>query len=89
MRTIGCINLLRGCLIFFIFVMKDSTLEKVVYDNKNVIVKNMISYQIGKLSLCGLQLSYLRQARQETSKATTVTTDSAYYRFCIPGMLAV
>jgi len=63
LRTIGCINLLRGCLIFFIFVMKDSTLEK-----------------IGKLSLCGLQLSYLRQARQETSKATTVTTDSAYYR---------
>ena len=28
-RIIGCINLLRGCLIFFIFVCKDSTREKV------------------------------------------------------------
>jgi len=60
LRTIGCINLLRGCLIFFIFVMKNSTLDK-----------------IGKLSLCGLQF---RHARQETSKATTVTTDTAYSR---------
>ena len=29
LRTIGCINLLRGCLIFFIFVCKESTLDKV------------------------------------------------------------
>ena len=29
LRLIGCINLLRGCLIFFIFVCKESTLEKV------------------------------------------------------------
>ena len=28
-RIIGCINLLRGCLIFFIFVCKDSTRDKV------------------------------------------------------------
>ena len=29
LRAIGCINLLRGCLIFFIFVCKESTLDKV------------------------------------------------------------
>ena len=28
-RIIGCINLFRGCLIFFIFVCKDSTITKV------------------------------------------------------------
>ena len=28
-RIIGCINLFRGCLIFFIFVCKDSTISKV------------------------------------------------------------
>ena len=78
LRAIGCINLLRGCLIFFIFVMKNSTLDKVVYDNNQcMIMKKMILYQIGKLSLCGLQF---RHARQETSKATTVTTDTAYSR---------
>ena len=31
LRTIGCINLLRGCLIFFIFVCKESTLDKVEF----------------------------------------------------------
>ena len=29
LRVIGCINLLRGCLIFFIFVCKDSIRYKV------------------------------------------------------------
>ena len=29
-RVIGCINLLRGCLIFLIFVCKDSILDKVI-----------------------------------------------------------
>ena len=29
LRIIGCLNLLRGSLIFFIFVCKDSTLDKV------------------------------------------------------------
>ena len=28
-RIVGCINLLRGCLIFFIFVCKDSIVTKV------------------------------------------------------------
>ena len=30
-RLIGCLNLLRGSLIFFIFVCKDSILDKVCY----------------------------------------------------------
>ena len=30
LRVIGCFNLLRGCLIFFIFVCKDSILDKVL-----------------------------------------------------------
>ena len=29
LRIVGCFNLLRGCLIFFIFVCKDSILDKV------------------------------------------------------------
>ena len=33
-RLIGCLNLLRGSLIFFIFVCKDSILDKVCWQAK-------------------------------------------------------
>ena len=35
-QIIGCINLLRGCLIFFIFVCKDSIREKVCPRNHQI-----------------------------------------------------
>ena len=43
LRIIGCVNLLRGCLIFAIFVCKDSILEKV----NNLLKINQIIMLLG------------------------------------------
>ena len=69
-RIIVCINLLKGCLIFFIFVCKDSTREKV-----NIIYIKLFNFncalQLGVLCVCGIKLSFL--AKSNTASKVTVT----------------
>ena len=82
---IGCINLLRGCLIFFIFVCKDSTREKVFFHSILVFIlqilykvceaillgKVILVFKIAKLSVCGLKLSFITRARQQNNESST------------------
>merc|ERR1712203_892957 len=68
LRIIGCINLLRGCLIFFIFVCKESILDK-----------------IGKLSVFGIKLSFIRRKNIShfdsiVSKGTSTNNESTIIR---------
>ena len=78
LRAIGCVNLLRGCLIFFIFVCKESTLDKV----PTTILPQSYSPapQMGRVTVCGVRLAFLTRGRAThydsvASKHTIVNQD--------------
>ena len=59
LRAISCFNLLRGSLIFFIFVCKDSILDKVSSVTRQ---HPALSHcQVSKLTVCGVRLTFLQR----------------------------
>ena len=62
LRAISCFNLLRGSLIFFIFVCKDSILDKVSREAETQQTKPIsLPPQVSKLTVCGVRLTFLQR----------------------------
>ena len=83
LSIIGCINLLRGCLIFAIFVCKDSILDKVIYSMNNTY--GTIYIQVGNLRLFGVKLSFMKRRNishvdSVVSKGTSMASDAGINR---------
>ena len=74
-RIVGSINLLRGCFIFFIFVFKDSILDKVFFSYSIGILSFT---QVGRITVLGVRLRFLRRKninRFDSLKMTSLTSD--------------